>query len=133
MISIRLASSRSPIPERRFQMVHDLCFVGDEAQSTASESSLAGGSSPIPLTANPTYSEMHVSVLAAHCLEEISNFRQGKPFSDTYGVELLRRAIVQGDHDAWAWLQHCLSEVVRSWLHRHPSRKAAYRLDSEEN
>ncbi len=30
-------------------------------------------------------------------------------------------------------MQDCLGGVVRGWLHRHPSREAACRLESEEN
>ncbi len=36
------------------------------------------------------------------------------------------------DQEAWASLQQCLTEVVRGWLRRHPSREVAARLDSEE-
>jgi hypothetical protein len=50
-----------------------------------------------------------------------------------YGVELLRRATIQRDQEAWAWMQHCFHEVVRGWLRRHPNREAACRLESEEN
>jgi len=45
---------------------------------------------------------------------------------------LLRRATVWDDQEAWASLQQCLTEVVRGWLRRHPSREVAARLDSEE-
>ena len=35
--------------------------------------------------------------LAAHCLKEIDNFHKGEPFTDVYGIELLRRATVLGE------------------------------------
>jgi hypothetical protein len=76
---------------------------------------------------------MSVPVLAAHCLKELSNYRRGEPCTDVYGVELLRCATVKGDQEAWTGVQHCLSEVVRGWLRRHPSREAACRLENEEN
>ena len=50
-----------------------------------------------------------------------------------YGLELLRRAIVQEDEEAWAGVQHCFNGLVRGWLHRHPKRDIACRLESEEN
>ena len=53
--------------------------------------------------------------------------------NDEYGLELLRRAIVQEDQEAWAGVQHCFSGLVRGWLHRHPKRDIACRLESEEN
>jgi hypothetical protein len=71
--------------------------------------------------------------LAAQCLRELDNYRRGEPYTDAYGVELFRRATVQGDQDAWAWMQQCFSGLVRGWLLRHPHREAACRLESEEN
>jgi hypothetical protein len=47
--------------------------------------------------------------------------------------ELLHQALVQGDQDAWAELQHCLGETVRRWLHTHPSKEVACRWESEEH
>lgn len=80
-----------------------------------------------------TYSALSAQLLAAHCLRELNNYQRGEPSTDTYGLELLHRATIQGDQEAWTWLQYCFSGVVRAWLHRHPSRGAAYRLESEEN
>jgi hypothetical protein len=85
------------------------------------------------LTLNQPYSEMSASELAAHCLRELNNFRRGEPSTETYGVELLRRATGQGDQEAWVWIQQCFGGLVLSWLRRHPNREAACRLDSEEN
>ena len=80
-----------------------------------------------------TCSALSAQLLAAHCLRELSNYHRGEPSADTYGLELLRRATIQGDQEAWTWLQHCFSGLVRGWLHHHPSREAASRLESEEN
>ena len=85
------------------------------------------------LTLNQRCSEMSATELAAHCVRELNNFRRGEPSIETYGVELLRRATVQGDQEAWAWTQQCLGELVLGWLRRHPKREAACRLESEEN
>src|SRR6266568_786129 len=85
------------------------------------------------LTLNQQCSEMGNTELAAHCLTELNNFRRGEPGIETYGVELLRRATVQGDQEAWGWTQQCLGQLVLGWLGRHPNREAACRLESAEN
>ncbi|HEX6484707.1 MAG TPA: hypothetical protein VF043_38160 [Ktedonobacteraceae bacterium] len=90
-------------------------------------------SSSAALRREVTCSALSSQLLAAHCLRELNNYHRGEPSTDTYGLELLHRATIQGDQEAWMWLQHCFSGVVRGWLHHHPSREAAYRLESEEN
>ena len=80
-----------------------------------------------------TYSALSAQLLAAHCLKELNNYQRGEPSTDTYGLELLHRATIQGDQEAWTLLQHCFSGVMRGWLHHHPSREAASRLESEEH
>jgi hypothetical protein len=85
------------------------------------------------LTLNQQCSEMSNTELAAYCLTELNNFRRGEPGIETYGVELLRRATVQGDQEAWGWTQQCLGQLVLGWLGRHPNREAACRLESAEN
>jgi hypothetical protein len=72
-------------------------------------------------------------VLATQCLREIDRFYRGEPCTESYGIELVRRATIQEDQEAWAWMQHCFGGVVRSWLRGHPNRKAACHLESEEN
>ena len=76
---------------------------------------------------------LSISALVEKCQQEIQAFRSGKPFNETYGLELLHRAIIQGDQFAWQGLQQCLGEMVRGWLRCHPSRAAACRWESEEN
>jgi DNA-directed RNA polymerase specialized sigma24 family protein len=89
--------------------------------------------SPVSLLSNSLYGELSLPVLAAHCVRELNNYRRGEPCTDTYSIELIRRATVQGDQEAWAWVQHCFGGVVLSWLRRHPQRAHACRLESEEN
>jgi len=48
-------------------------------------------------------------------------------------VELIRRATVQGDQEAKAYMQHCFEKVVLDWLRRHPKSAHACRLESEEH
>jgi hypothetical protein len=79
------------------------------------------------------YNAVSIDTLVAQCLREIDNYRNGERWTDEYGLELLRRAIVQGNQEAWVGVQHCFSGLVRGWLHRHPKRDIACRLESEEN
>ena len=48
-------------------------------------------------------------------------------------LELLRRASTHGDLQAWAAFQQCLEETVLTWLHEHPGREAACRVQSERH
>lgn len=88
---------------------------------------------PVSLLSNPLCSEMSLSVLAEQYMRELDSYRRGEPCTDTYGLELLRRASMQGDQEAKPWVQHCLGEMVREWLRYHPQREVACRLESEEN
>jgi hypothetical protein len=78
-------------------------------------------------------STLSVPMLAAQCLREIDTFHRGEPCTDTSSVELVRRATLQKDQEAWAWMHYCFGGVVHSWLRGHPSREAACRLESEEH
>ncbi len=48
-------------------------------------------------------------------------------------LELLRRVITYGDLEAWAAFRQGLEETVLSWLHEHPGREAACRLQTERH
>ena len=87
-----------------------------------------------PGCAEPYVAEraLSVSALVEQCQREIQAYRRGEPSNETYGLELLRRAIMQSDQDAWAGVQQCFGEFVRGWLHGHPRREVACRLESEE-
>ena len=73
------------------------------------------------------------AALAEQCLLELGAYRRGEVCDEAYGLELFRRATVEGDAEAWAWVQRCFGEIVLGWLRRHPSRAAACRLESEAN
>jgi DNA-directed RNA polymerase specialized sigma24 family protein len=107
--------------------------VSEEEQYTALQNILTEQLSPAALKREAPYNALCVSQLAAQCLREIDHYHRGEPYTDAYGVELLRRATVQGDQEAWAWMQHCFSGLALGWLRRHPSREAACRLENEEN
>ena len=78
-------------------------------------------------------SALSVQQLAAQCMKEVDNYHQGKPYTDVFGVELLRRATMLDDPEAWTWIQHCFSGLVLHWLNRHPYRETACRIENEEN
>jgi hypothetical protein len=116
-------------------MEYELMGTGrvDEGEpSTAPGSTPAERSIPDFLLSSPMYSQMSLPVLAAHCRRELNKYRRGEPCIDTYGVELIRRATVQSNQEAWAWVQYCFGGVVLDWLRRHPKRAAACRLEGEE-
>lgn len=81
----------------------------------------------------PPCSEMSLPALTAQCVEELDHYRRGEPCTEAYGLELLRRVTMQGDQEAWVWVQQCFSGMVRGWLRRHPQREVACRLESEEH
>jgi hypothetical protein len=117
-------------------MVYDLMDTGcaeDGEPSNVAEDIPAERFSPVSLPPNSLCCEMSLPVLAAQCLREVDNYRQGEPCTETYGLELLRRATFQDNQEAWAWVQHCYGGMVRGWLRRHPQREVACRLESEEN
>ncbi|MGZ3642912.1 MAG: hypothetical protein ACXVCM_03585 [Ktedonobacteraceae bacterium] len=117
-------------------MVYDLLDTGcaeDGEPSNVAEDIPVEQFSPVSLLSNPLCCEMSLPELAAQCLRELGNYRRGEPCTDTYGLELLRRATFQDNQEAWAWVQHCFGGMVRGWLRRHPQREVACRLESEEN
>ena len=117
-------------------MVYDLLdtdCADDGEHSSTRESISTERSSPESLIPNPTCCDMSLPLLTAQCLRELDNYRRGEPCTDTYGVELLRRATIQDNQEAWAWVQHCFGKMVRGWLRHHPKREMACRLESEEN
>ena len=75
---------------------------------------------------------LSVPALVERCRRETAAYRRGEPSNDTYGLELLRRAIQCADQDAWQALHQCFDETVRGWLHSHPRRESACRLETEE-
>jgi hypothetical protein len=122
--------------ERRITMVYDLMDTNcadDGEPSNAQESISPECSSPDSFMPKPLWCEMNLPLLAAQCLRELDNYRRGEPCTEAYGLELLRRATIQDNQEAWLWVQHCFGGMVRGWLRHHPKREAACRLESEEN
>ena len=63
----------------------------------------------------------------------MSAYQCGDPSNDEYAIELLRRARMYTDQNAWLEVKQYLGRVVRGWLYRHPNRDALYQLDNTEN
>ncbi len=70
--------------------------------------------------------------LAAYCARELDNYRRGEPTSEKYSVELLQLAIVQGEPEAWKWIEQCYGGLISSWLRYHPQWEIAMTLGSQE-
>jgi hypothetical protein len=87
----------------------------------------------ISLQRDTAVSSMSTGELAAHCLKEIDRYRRSELSTDEYALELLHRAMIQGEQEAWDWILHCFRGFVFGWLHRHPNHTVACRLESEEN
>ncbi|HXZ04860.1 MAG TPA: hypothetical protein VEH81_08505 [Ktedonobacteraceae bacterium] len=107
--------------------------VTEEERRLAIQDTSTEQSTPAAKSSETLCNALSVAQLAEKCLKEIDNFHRGDPFTDVYGIELLRRATVSGDPEAWSCMQYCFSGLVLGWLRRHPYREAACRLDNEEN
>ena len=107
--------------------------VAEEERRLALHDTFTEQLSPAAMRREISCSALSVPQLAAQCMKEVDNYHRGEPYTDVYGVELLRRATVLGDPEAWAWIQHCFSGLVLGWLRRHPYRETACRLENEEN
>jgi hypothetical protein len=117
-------------------MVYDLMNTGcveDREPSNDAVGIRAERFSPASPLPHPLCCEMSLPVLAAQCLRELDNYRRGEPCTDAYGLELLRRATIQDNQEAWMWVQHCFGGMVRRWLRRHPQREVTCRLESEDH
>jgi hypothetical protein len=111
----------------------DPSCASDGALCTASKNIDPEESSPVTLQSTSLPGELSLQVLAALCLAEIDNYRRGEPYTERYGLELLHRALMKRDQEAWIWVQHCFRGMVYGWVRRHPQRAMACRLESEEN
>ncbi len=115
------------------QDAFDTSNVVDEEQRKTIQCAHIEPALPVSPFKEAAYKTLSNEALAAKCSREIDHYHKGEPWTDEYGLELLRRAIVQGDQEAWVGVQHCFNELVRRWLRRHPKREVTCRLESEEN
>ena len=105
----------------------------EEEQRTAFYSAPVEQSTPASLSLEAACEALSAQQLAALSQEELDNYRRGEPYTDAYAIELVRRATVQANQEAWTWMQRCFSGFVLACLYRHPNRVSACRLESEEN
>src|SRR2546428_761126 len=95
--------------------------------------------SPVSADSDAAGRGWSVCALVEQCRWEIQAYRRGEPSNEAYGLELLRRALVQGDQDAWAGreqrlaylLYHCNlkpREIVRFCQEEWPDVQEIYRL-----
>jgi hypothetical protein len=115
------------------QDAFDTPNVKEEEQRITVQSAPIERESPVSSFKETAYKALSIEALVEQCSREIENYRSGEPWDDAYGLELLRRATVLEDEEAWTGVQNCFSRSVRVWLLRHPKRSVASRLDSEEN
>lgn len=76
---------------------------------------------------------MHLVTLKSRCSQEISKYYQQRQSDDRYCLEIFRRAMIDGDNEAWIALQEQFRANVMNWLHSHSKRQEALQVDSEEN
>jgi len=76
---------------------------------------------------------MHLAALKYRCSLEINNYRQKKESDDRYCLEIFKRAIIDGDNEAWVALQEQFRENVLIWLRCHTKRQEALRIETEQN
>lgn len=79
-----------------------------------------------------TLSTMNIATLKDNSKKEINQFQSGKLDTDRYCTELLRRATLQDDQDAWNIMQQLLGEIVRGWIDHHPQKELVRDPGSEE-
>lgn len=60
--------------------------------------------------------------VAARCREETEKYRRREPHSTAFCYELFRRAMAEGDQDAWARLLEQYTSQVTRWVLRQPAR-----------
>ena len=68
---------------------------------------------------------MSLETLIVRGAQEMQKYHRREPNCDSYSLEILRRAIVLHDQEAWAALQALLKESMQIWLACHPHRKLA--------
>jgi len=103
-----------------------------EEQRLTEQDTLTGRVSPARVEKESQCSTLSVTQLADRCLKEIDRYHRSEPYTDMYGVELMRRATILGDPEAWERMQYCFSGLVLGWLRRHPSGEIACRFENEE-
>lgn len=82
---------------------------------------------------NEVLDQTNLTALAMLCPDELRRFKRRESTEGPYCLALLQVALIEQSDEAWHILQHCFSEIVRSWIHNHPNATIALSRDSEEN
>lgn len=77
--------------------------------------------------------KMPLSLLIQSCSSELSHYQPQQPGDDRYCLEIFRRAIVEGDNEAWVALQEQFRDNVLYWLRCHAKRHEALQIETEQS
>lgn len=65
--------------------------------------------------------QMDLKILAARCAQQTERFFRKQPAQDHFCFELLRRACVLQNQEAWLYILIQYRPLVASWVQKHPS------------
>jgi DNA-directed RNA polymerase specialized sigma24 family protein len=71
-----------------------------------------------------------LSGLAERCRQETQKYHHRQEFREEFCYEIFRRAICDGDGDAWSAIVETYGGLTHSWILRHPAR-ASVREDDD--
>jgi len=77
--------------------------------------------------------DISLIVITHRCSEEIRNYYRRLQSDERFCLEIFRRALIDGDNDAWVALQEHFTANVMYWLRRHPQRREALEIEPEQN
>ncbi|MBV9689820.1 MAG: sigma-70 family RNA polymerase sigma factor [Ktedonobacteraceae bacterium] len=77
--------------------------------------------------------EMSLTSLADRSFVEMSKYRRKEASDDRYCLEIMRRAVLQNDDEAWAVLYRQFGENLHLWFHRHPWKDVVLQYEQEEH
>jgi DNA-directed RNA polymerase specialized sigma24 family protein len=63
-------------------------------------------------------SRLDIHRLAGHCAQQSEHFFRGRPSDQRFSYELFRRALVDGDQQAWNYVYQLYSPLVDGWVRR---------------
>jgi len=76
---------------------------------------------------------MPLVVVTHRCSEEIKNHYRGLQNDEQFCLEIFRRALIDGDNDAWAALREQFQPNILYWLRHHTRGREALEIDLEQN
>lgn len=82
---------------------------------------------------DPAPNKLSLSALQHRCSLELDTYQPQQPGDDRYCLEIFRRAIVDGDNEAWIALQEQFRDNVLYWLRCHAKRQEALQIETEQS